>query len=237
MKVKVIGCSTSWTDRPTSSYCLAEKFLVDCGEGTFKEMKKTGVSFVAITKIFISHFHSDHMFGVIEFIVRHCKNQTKGQKSLTIYGPLGLKRHLNYLKIFAFGEDYQIDLEDYINIVEIKDETFFEVDEYIVKPYILQHGLLTDIAYSFKKDEKVVGFSGDCTDSKSLRNFAQSCDMCFLECCGEVTSQRHLGYDTFVDIKNENNKCKFLAIHCVEEIYNNSQYDIEFAIHGKLYKC
>ena len=64
MQVTVIGCSTCWTNKPVSSYCINGNILVDCGEGTTKHYKKSGVDFFEIKHIFITHFHTDHFTGL-----------------------------------------------------------------------------------------------------------------------------------------------------------------------------
>lgn len=241
MEVKVVGCSTAWTERPVSCYCLDDKILIDCGEGAMKFFKKAGVEFANINKIFITHLHSDHFFGITQFICQHCVyNDPSKYKTLTIYGPVGLKKHLDMLKYFAFNEETQADynLEDYINIVEIDNESEIKLGDYIIKPYLLKHGKMRDIAYAFKKDGKVVGFSGDCTYDSNLERFAGSCNLCFLECCAEETSLNHLGYDKFVQIKNKYKQNRYLAIHCVDRLYlNQDKFDAEFAEHGKSYEC
>jgi len=38
--------------------------LFDCGEGTQRQMMRYGVSF-ALCDIFFTHFHADHVIGVI----------------------------------------------------------------------------------------------------------------------------------------------------------------------------
>ena len=239
MKVKVIGSSTAWTNRPMSSYCLDDEILIDCGEGTTKHYNEAGVNFSAIKNIFITHFHSDHILGLVEYFCQHCiYNDESNWKSLTIYGPIGLKRHLDMLKVFSFGESdaEKICLEDYINIVELDDEKCFKVGDYEVNYYKLQHGDMIDLAYRFNKDGKSVGFSGDCTYSDKLESFAQSSKLCFLECCAEKTSTKHLGVDKFVEIKNNYKNNRFVAIHCVDALYQNQdKYDIEFAKDGNEY--
>ena len=241
MEVKVVGCSTSWTNRPTSCYCLDDKILIDCGEGTTKHFDVAKVDFVSINKIFITHFHNDHIGGITEFLCHHCQySDVAKRKSLTIYGPVGLKKHLDMLKYFAFGEEEQADynLEDYINIVEIDNESELEFGDYVVKPYLLRHGKMRDIAYAFKRDGKVVGFSGDCTYDSNVERFAESCNLCFLVCCSEKTTPNHIGYDNFVQIKNKYKQNRYLAIHCVDRLYlNQDKFDIEFAENGKSYEC
>lgn len=59
--------------------------LFDCGEGTQKQLMKSGISFMQINKIFISHWHADHFAGLIALI--QTMNLENREKKLTIYGP------------------------------------------------------------------------------------------------------------------------------------------------------
>jgi len=59
--------------------------LFDCGEGTQKQLMKSGISFMQINKIFISHWHADHFAGLIALI--QTMNLENRRKPLTIYGP------------------------------------------------------------------------------------------------------------------------------------------------------
>ena len=91
------------------------------------------------------------------------------------------------------------------------------------------------MAYLFRKNDYSIGFSGDCTYTDNLENFVSQTDICFLECCSEKTTENHLGYDKFLDIKNRYPNNRYLAIHCVDRLYNNKDFDIEFAVSGQIY--
>ncbi|MBS3157781.1 MBL fold metallo-hydrolase, partial [Candidatus Woesearchaeota archaeon] len=42
--------------------------LFDCGEGTQRQMNIAGIKRNAVTKILISHWHGDHVAGIIVLI-------------------------------------------------------------------------------------------------------------------------------------------------------------------------
>lgn len=62
-----------------------ETILLDCGEGTQKQLMLTGISFMKIDKIFITHWHADHFAGLIPLLAT--MNLEKRTKELKIFGP------------------------------------------------------------------------------------------------------------------------------------------------------
>ncbi len=67
-------------------------FLIDCGEGTQIQIMKYGIRTNKIERIFISHLHGDHFFGLPGLIsTMHLNGRTK---KLHLYGPPGLDQIL-----------------------------------------------------------------------------------------------------------------------------------------------
>lgn len=87
-----------------------KQFLVDCGEGTQIQLRRSRLRFTKISAIFISHLHGDHCFGLIGMI------STFGllgrTAKLTIYGPEALGPVLRQqLDVFCQGLDYEVDFQ------------------------------------------------------------------------------------------------------------------------------
>lgn len=72
-EVTILGCGSA-TPSPkhfTSSqtvYIRGKLFMVDCGEGTQIQLRRSHVAFGRINHIFISHLHGDHCFGLLGMI-------------------------------------------------------------------------------------------------------------------------------------------------------------------------
>jgi ribonuclease Z len=69
-KLYVIGCgsATPVGQRISSSFALKKDndfFLIDCCEGAQMKLKPLGIKMNKISRIFISHLHGDHYFGLV----------------------------------------------------------------------------------------------------------------------------------------------------------------------------
>ena len=67
---------------------FGETMLFDCGEGTQRQLIFAKVSPMKISKIFLSHYHGDHILGLPGLL--QSMNFRGREKKLTIYGPKGL---------------------------------------------------------------------------------------------------------------------------------------------------
>ena len=72
-------------------------YLVDCGEGTSRQVLRSNIAPASVSAIYISHLHGDHCFGLpgmIELISEAHKaaGSAQGSKQLTIQGPPGVQQ-------------------------------------------------------------------------------------------------------------------------------------------------
>ncbi|MBN4049118.1 ribonuclease Z [archaeon AH-315-M20] len=131
----------------------SENVLVDCGEGTQRQLKIAGIKLTKITKILISHWHGDHVLGLSGLI--QSMSASDYNRTLKIYGPLGTKKFMKKLfETFVFFDE-KINIEIY----EIKSGKFFENDEFFLEAASLEHNIET-LGYSFiEKDKRKINIS------------------------------------------------------------------------------
>ena len=72
---------------------LAERgeiWLFDCGEATQHTILNTPIRLNKISKIFITHLHGDHIFGLLGLLCS--RSMQMGATPMSLYGPIGLRQ-------------------------------------------------------------------------------------------------------------------------------------------------
>jgi ribonuclease Z len=83
-----------------------ELFLVDCGEGTQRQMIRFGTGF-DVAAIFFTHFHADHYLGAIGFL--RTLSMLGREAPLDVYGPKPARRLLDVM-LFTGTEKLAFDV-------------------------------------------------------------------------------------------------------------------------------
>lgn len=89
------GAGTPGRERNVTSIALDLQgvrnatWLFDCGEATQHQILRTPIKPGKIEKIFITHLHGDHIFGLPGLLTSRSMNGSTDP--MTIYGPVGLK--------------------------------------------------------------------------------------------------------------------------------------------------
>ncbi|AOW16981.1 ribonuclease Z [Polaribacter vadi] len=154
LSLTILGCHSA-TPRanafPTSQYLEINNrhFLIDCGEGTQRQMRKYKVGFTKINHIFISHLHGDHFYGLVGLLSTY--GILGREKELHIYGPKGIKKvTLLQLKISESHAKYPMIFHE---LTSKESELIFEDDKVSVRTIPLKHRVYTN-GYLFTEKEK-----------------------------------------------------------------------------------
>lgn len=157
MQIVFLGTSSMvpTKERNHSSILLSygsENILVDCGEGTQRQLKIAGIKLTKITRILISHWHGDHVLGLPGLI--QSMSSSGYNKTLNIYGPKGTKRLIEKMfEVFGFDQKFEI------KVNEVKSGKFFEDDDFALEAEQLEHNIET-LGYRFgEKDRRKINIS------------------------------------------------------------------------------
>src|SRR5690625_4183519 len=104
---------------------INELWLFDCGEATQHQILKTTLKPRKITKIFLTHLHGDHIFGLPGLL--SSRSFLDGDEPVTIFGPKGIKK---FVQTSLEMSHTQLTYPLYFK--EINDEGIVYEDEHFV---------------------------------------------------------------------------------------------------------
>ncbi|MEG0629235.1 ribonuclease Z [Enterococcus viikkiensis] len=118
-------------------------WLFDCGEGTQMQILRTNIRPRKIEKIFISHLHGDHIFGLPGLL--SSRSFQGGEEPIEIYGPAGLEKYVRTsLQVTKTHLSYPL------QFIELHEGTIFEDKQFSVECMLLDHGI---DSYGFRVTE------------------------------------------------------------------------------------
>jgi ribonuclease Z len=128
LRIIFLGTGGSWptVKRNVSSLAIkrgSEILLFDCGEGTQRQFQQSNLSYMQISKIFITHFHGDHFLGLPGLIQTMQLNDR--DTPLHIYGPKGMEELTDHLLTLGyFRPSYEIISHDITNGDKVEFEDY-----------------------------------------------------------------------------------------------------------------
>ncbi|SOC36004.1 ribonuclease Z [Ureibacillus acetophenoni] len=154
MQLQFLGTGAGMPSKERNTSALALKlleergtiWLFDCGEATQHQILHTTIRPRKIEKIFITHLHGDHIFGLPGLL--SSRSFLGGEDTLTIYGPKGLREWVQ----FSF-EISNTHITYAIEYVEIEEGVIFEDDQFIVTAMELEHVIQ---CFGFRIEQKAL---------------------------------------------------------------------------------
>ena len=156
MNITFLGTSSGVPSltRNVSSLALkltqsSEVWLFDCGEGTQHQIMKSNIKSSQITKIFITHMHGDHVYGLPGLLAT--LGLSGNSNGIEIYGPSELRGFINSALNSSFCKLsfplHFVEVENYA----LQNKILFENNKIKVNCAFLKHRIP---AYGYRVREK-----------------------------------------------------------------------------------
>jgi ribonuclease Z len=122
-----------------------DRLLVDCGEGTQRQLMRS-VGLIELEEVFITHFHADHVLGLPGILKTFALRQR--ERTLTIHGPVGLRRLLELLAPVIGRLTFEVVL------VELEPNDELERDGYRIAAFATEHGAPRGLGFALVEDPR-----------------------------------------------------------------------------------
>jgi ribonuclease Z len=134
----------------------SERLLVDCGEGTQRQMLRSTVGLVELREVFLTHYHADHYLGLPGMLKTFA---LRGRETgLTVYGPPGLVDLFGALKRIFGKLTYDLHLQ------ELRPGDVLERDGYNLVAFAPAHGV-SSVGYALIEGPRPGRFDVEAADA------------------------------------------------------------------------
>ncbi|MEP6690406.1 MAG: ribonuclease Z [Gemmatimonadaceae bacterium] len=158
LSLSFLGTSASrpTIERNVSALALVregETLMFDCGEGTQRQMMRYGTSF-SLGDIFFTHFHADHMLGVIG-LLRTLALQGRTE-AMRLWGPKG------GVRVLKRSAELGVDRVGFpLEITEVEPDAPIQRNGYSIVPYLADHRGSLALGYALVEEERRGRFNPD----------------------------------------------------------------------------
>ncbi len=184
MRATILGAGTAIPVKcysPAGVYIQVarEHILFDAGAGTLQRLQRSGAPWHALDRIFLTHFHLDHCLDLASILFAYRLPQLKRRKTLTVYGPPGLRRLYQQLNTAFSG---WIAPRGFRLILKEIQETRLRLPGYQVETRRMHHYATKAIGYRLTARGKTLAYSGDTDYCQEIVMLGHRADLLMLEC-------------------------------------------------------
>lgn len=126
------------------------RFLVDCGEGTQRQILQAGIGFRNLNHILITHGHLDHILGLAGLLSTFMRWESIDH--LSIYGPRTALERIDDLltRVVLRGARPPMPLD----LLPVTPGTFFEGDDFTITAFPVKHRASESLGYLFQEKSR-----------------------------------------------------------------------------------
>lgn len=139
MRLVFLGTGGTWptAERSVSAIALKrgpEILLFDCGEGTQRQFQRSGLSYMEVSRVCITHLHGDHFLGLAGLV--QTMDMNGREAPLVVHGPSGTTEAVRALcHIGHYKPSFPIRVE------ELRDGASLDLGDYALKARSLKHNV------------------------------------------------------------------------------------------------
>jgi ribonuclease Z len=205
IKITLLGTApgppvrVGWAGVSTLIEAGGQRFLFDAGYGSMARLVESGLPMDGVTKVFLTHLHSDHIVDLPAFLLLPWSAPSERGVPLEVGGPAGTTAMMRHLQeAFAFDIHVRRDLDEKVSAKgieviarDIQEGVIYNENGVKITAFLVDHGAVTP-AFGYRVDHagRSVALSGDTRPSENLVAFSKGVDVLIHEAIDEVSLRK-----------------------------------------------
>ncbi|HEX8027919.1 MAG TPA: MBL fold metallo-hydrolase [Vicinamibacterales bacterium] len=176
-----------------------ERFLFDAGYGSLARLVESGLPMDAVSRLFLTHLHSDHIVDLPAFMLLPWAGPSARDVPLEVWGPAGTREMVRHLEqAFSYDIHMRRDIDERasakgIEVIgrDVREGVVYDQGGVKITAFLVDHGPVTP-AFGYRVDHagRSVALSGDTRPSDNLVNFSKGVDVLIHEAVDEVSLKK-----------------------------------------------
>ena len=125
------------------------RFLIDCGEGTQRQILRSGLGFKRLNKIFLTHSHLDHILGLGGFV--STISRWENMEQIDIYAGRSTLRRVSDLLFKVVFPNGRSPID--VNLIEVKPGVIFKDKKMTISAFPVHHRGPDCYGFLFEEEE------------------------------------------------------------------------------------
>jgi ribonuclease BN (tRNA processing enzyme) len=192
-------------ERCWSGFLLNGRYLFDAPPTALLSLKRLGADLAAIDTILISHFHSDHFFG-LPFLFLEYAHRTQRRSDLTIVGPPGVEARIQSLMEIGNPTTLSHDAGYRLRYMEVTNGTDAEANGLSFHAVQMEHGGGSMECFGFRVSlpGRRLAYTGDTGWCDGLLRLGEGVEVFVTDCThreGRNRPDQHLSLEEIRDLR------------------------------------
>jgi ribonuclease BN (tRNA processing enzyme) len=225
MQLAFLGTGAAYSlERYNGAVLVDRHVLLDAGAPILPHMHRLGLDPGGVDVVFLSHFHGDHLAGLIPFL---CYRAFEAPDPLTIVSPPGGAERVSRLLAAAWGDEEWASFAAALGLRHQQADGGGEVAGVRFTPVRLDHGRHGGTGYRLWIGDRLLAYAGDTEATARLDHLVQGADVAITEATGPGAVPSHTSFAEAGALTARHPKTRFIFNHVFAGDPPGAAHDLE----------
>ena len=169
-------------DRLWSCLLIDDSTLLGLPPTAVPQLHRLNKDLTAIQRVFISHLHADHVFG-LPYLLLYYRYVYNRSQPLYVIGPSGLQDVMRQLCLLAWPGlcDQGFPSEEPVRFIEIAEDGHYDAGGFEFESLRMKHYNMLSFGFRFKVGDRVIAFTGDTGRCDAILKLVADADVVITE--------------------------------------------------------